>query len=139
MKRVVALVLAVAVLATLALSGSAVAATPAKGKWAGKVIERDAKVRFRVTKDRKKVKGFTIPAIVVVCGLDIRTYTIAVPTAKIRKNGRFSGTQLYGSDGEVTAVHAVSGVFTKKKRAVGRVAFSINGCEKDFTFRARLK
>jgi hypothetical protein len=125
----------------LALAVPAVAATPKSGKWKGKLKDpHSGKVSFKVSKSRTKLTKFKIPAVTVVCGLDIRSITVGVPRAKISSSGKFKKTyKLKDPDPSLEATYKLKGKFTSKRKASGQVNVKTTSCNVTIKFSAKHK
>ena len=126
------LVIFILVLALL-VPVAAFAAKPRSGKWAGKLSTNGAKVTFKVSKSGKRVKSFAVVQLPVYCygtgtgGLTTKVFL--VPSAKVRKGGKFKGVhETKNSGGEVDGELIVSGRFKTRKKASGSLDYVRSGC-----------
>ena len=129
-----------AVLLVLALSlsaATAIAATPKSGKWKGKLYgSHSGKLSFKVNKGKTKLTKFYIPTVVVVCGLDIRTITVGVPSAKISSAGKFKRTYKFDDTSGREIKYTLKGKFKSAGKASGTVNVKTTSCNVDLKFRA---
>jgi hypothetical protein len=128
---------AVLLVIVLSLSTAAIAATPKSGKWKGNLYgSHSGKLSFKVNKGKTKLTKFYIPTVVVVCGLDIRTITIGVPSAKISKSGKFKRTYKFNDTAGREIKYTLKGKFKSKGKASGTVNAKTTSCNVDLKFRA---
>jgi hypothetical protein len=130
-----------ALLLVAALAVPASAATPKSGGWKGRLKDpHSGRLSFKVSKSKRKLTKFKIPAVVVVCGLDIRTVTVGVPSARVSSRGRFRRTyKLRDPDPSLEATYRLKGRFTSRRRASGQVNVRTTSCNVTIKFSARPK
>ena len=130
--------LTVAVLAlALSLSSVALAAAPKSGKWKGKLYgSHSGKLSFKVNGAKTKLTKFYIPTVVVVCGLDIRTITVGVPSAKISSSGKFKRVYKFNDTAGSEIKYTLKGKFKSSGKASGTVNAKTTSCNVDLKFKA---
>jgi hypothetical protein len=104
------------------------------GRWKGQLDGGDkaAKVSFDVARDGTRLKHFSTTVAAFCVGPTIGTnhiaiLVVAVPTAKIRSNGRFKKT--YKPDGEDGGTYKISGTLRGRRVRDGRVQVNVSTCE----------
>ena len=79
---------------------------------------------------------FYIPTVVVVCGLDIRTITVGVPSAKISGTGKFKRIYKFDDTSGREIKYTLKGKFKSAGKASGTVNVKTTCCNVDLKFRA---
>jgi hypothetical protein len=119
-----------AVALALLVPATADAARPKAGKWSGTVESGSTEVTFRVSKSRKRVKNFAVVQLQVYCfGSGLTTKVFLVPSAKIKKHGKFKTVFSPKNDaGQDDGNFELSGRFKTRKKASGKLKYTRSGC-----------
>ncbi len=130
MKKIVRLLVGGLVLA-LATAAVAIAARPYKGTVYKGTTSQNGKVRFKTSKDGKRVGSFDFGVAQIQCDTSPAGQTTEMRlkfggTLKVGGDGRFNGTvpDSVTNEGAIT----IRGRFTSRGRAEGKVSYADRGC-----------
>ena len=103
------------------------------GHWSGRLDggPKAAKVSFDVTRDGRRIERFrtTVSAFCVGPSIEtnrIQIFAVAVPSARVRSNGRFS--KVYAPNGEDGGEYRISGTLRGSRVRDGRVRVNVSTC-----------
>jgi hypothetical protein len=110
------------------------------GHWKGQLEggEHAAKVSFQVKRDGRRITGFSTTVSAFCVGPTIGTnrfaiLVVSVPSAKVRRNGRFKRT--YKTDGGGT--YKIRGTLRGRRVRDGHVSLQVSTCSGQSLWTAR--